>query len=386
MRSVYIVNLSYGVAGTERRMANVWHALRERGNVRPHLVVPQPLAKLLVERGLAEGNDPALWTVRDSALGKLVRLDAESRYNDVLAHVRSRIVARNFQPIWDKIKSDADAVIHIGLDTSPLNPPDMPIVYECMDSTLLRLGGRHYTKAAARPSVINCQTDRIRLALERKLAHLKPRWTTVTSPNYFASYSNHADVFGERDPMLVAFVGRLIPSKNPLHFVEAVARVRAAGIPVHAIVLGYGSQEGLVRERIEELGLRETIQLSHVPHPGDALRRAAIFVSLQTGDNYGSQSLLEAMGAGCAVLASDVGDTRRLITPDVGRLTSFDVDEIAAALAELLRQPSRVAQMGRTASQLVRSHYSADSYAAFLEELYELAVTKHNGAKLQCAV
>lgn len=379
--NVYIINLSFGLAGTERRMANVWQALRARGNVRPILVVPEPLAEVLIQRNIVERGDDALWTVPDSGWLRTVgRVRTFARANDFLAYARARVVAGHFEPVWERIRQDPHAVVHIGLDSSSLNPPDVPIVYECMDSTLVRLGGRHYIKAAARRSVINCQTERIRVALEARLAHLRPMWTTVTSPNYFASYPPEDGVMPARDPMLFAFVGRLIPEKNPLTFLDAIAQLRASGLPARGLILGFGTLLTEMQRRIGQLGLTDVIEIAHTPNPGPRLREASVFVSLQTGDNYGSQSLLEAMGAGCAVVASDVGDTSRLVTPAVGRLTGFSTAEVAAALGALAVDPRGTAIMGAAASDLVRTNYTADGYAEFLESLYTLAIDRLQSA------
>jgi hypothetical protein len=65
MRNVYLINLSLGLAGTERRFANIWHELRRRGRVRPILVVPDTLAELLYRAELATPGDALLWTVRE---------------------------------------------------------------------------------------------------------------------------------------------------------------------------------------------------------------------------------------------------------------------------------------------------------------------------------
>ena len=178
--------------------------------------------------------------------------------------------------------------------------------------------------------------------------------------------------------MLIAFVGRLAPEKNPLLFVDAIARLREAGLPVRALMLGEGPMVAPIRERIERLGLSGVIELGFSGIPLARLMESAVYVSLQDGDNYGSQSLLEAMGAGCAIVASDVGETARLVGDAVGLRVRLNISELTAALSSMLRDPGRTAAMGAAASQLARTEYTADTYVAFLESLYELAIEKHS--------
>lgn len=326
---------------------------------------------------MARPGDELLWTVREHPVFRALAAVHWSPFGgSLLAFPRSRVVARAHRPIWDRINGDPGAVIHIGLNCSALKPPDAPLVYECMDSTLNQLGSRHYVRAAGRRCIIHCQTERIRLALESTMAHRKPKWTTVTSPCYFATYPAKAEAHGARDPMLVAFVGRLTPEKNPLLFVDAIARVREGGVPCRALILGEGPLLPAVRTRIDQHGLRAVTQVEFDLNPADRLMEAAVYVNLQSSDNYGSQALLEAMGAGCAIVASDVGETSRLVNDDVGVLVGLDKEQLAAAISSLLGEPTRTARMGEAASKLVRTQYTADRYADFLESLYSLALER----------
>jgi len=212
--TIYLINLSFGLAGIERRFANIWSTLRARGNVRPILVVPDTLAAVLCRANLASPADELLWTVpEDRWFRALSHVHLPPPGDSVLEFTRARAMAKAYQPVWERISQDPSAVIHIGLKCSSLNPPDAPIVYECVDSTLTQLGARHFIKAAARPSIIHCQTERIRKSLERTMASRHPRWTTVTSPCYFAGYPDISGAMADRDPMLVAFVGGLRPGR-----------------------------------------------------------------------------------------------------------------------------------------------------------------------------
>lgn len=76
-----------------------------------------------------------------------------------------------------------------------------------------------------------------------------------------------------------------------------------------------------------------------------------------------SWSLLEAMSAECAILASDTAPLREVITDGVnGCLVDFfDVDGLAKQAINLLQDPAKRRQLGQTARQFARQHYDLKS-------------------------
>jgi glycosyltransferase involved in cell wall biosynthesis len=379
MKNVYLINLSFGLAGIERRFANLWRALRRRGNVFPILVIPSSLAALLDEARLLPDDPTGLIVTPEPST--LAKLRVPSSLDVPLAIVRSRIAAIGYRSVWSRIRRDRNAVVHVGMNTSAIKPPDVPAVYECVDANLEQFDTRHFRRASTRRCIVHCQTDRIRMALDCVFASRPTRWRTITSPMYFAQYDEKR-ANGNRDPRLIAFVGRFAPEKNPMMFIEAVARLRGQRTDCRAIMLGEGPLRQACMARIRELGLESVIAIDFVPRPTEILHRAAVYVSLQPGDNYGSQSLLEAMGAGCAVVASDVGETKKIVTDRTGVRTLLSAESVAAALQPLISDPNRSHQLGEEAARIARTQYSADAYAAFLESAYELAV-QHHGVRTE---
>jgi glycosyltransferase involved in cell wall biosynthesis len=377
MTRVYLINLSFGLAGVERRFANIWHTLRRRGNVSPILAIPSTLERALAEADLLPTDRGALRIVREPVLlSTLGRIALPSALHTPSALIRSRASALGFRRVWREIAQDPDAVVHIGMPCSALTPPDAPVVYECMDATFRSFRSGHFRRASKRPCVVHCQSQRIRNGIEAAFSGQETRWLPVTSPAYFAHYADvPAGVV--RDPHRVVFVGRLHEIKHPLLFVDAVARARQLGAPVRASMLGEGPLRAAVDARIATHGLTAEVSVGFHAHPSEALAGAAVYASLQHHDNYGSQALLEAMGAGCAVLASDVGETSRLVTSEVGTTVPLQVEAVAVALTQMVMDPEGTRARGAAAAQLVRSKYSADAYAAFLEQLYDEARRVH---------
>lgn len=76
-----------------------------------------------------------------------------------------------------------------------------------------------------------------------------------------------------------------------------------------------------------------------------------------------SWSLIEAMSAGCAIVASDTQPLREVIEPDVtGRLVDFfDVDGLASQVCQLLQDPAARARLGAAAREFARGHYDLET-------------------------
>ena len=69
MLNVYLLNLSFDVAGAERRFANIWDGLSRRGNVRPILILPQCLSQKLKASGeLPGGGHSDVWEVPEFSI------------------------------------------------------------------------------------------------------------------------------------------------------------------------------------------------------------------------------------------------------------------------------------------------------------------------------
>lgn len=374
-RTIYLVNLSFGLAGIERRFANIWQGLQDRNNVTPILVIPDALVNQLHDAGLLNRNSPLVWSLPELRIFRtLDKVPLPNFLKLVLTVVRSRFMAILFNKAFKRIAKDKNAVLHIGMNCSALSPSNKPAVYECVDSTLLQLQTRHYQRASRRRCIVHCQTERIRTALEEGFCKRKLLWKTVVSPCYFASYPELTNTTYPRDPNLVAFVGRFSSEKNPLLFVDAIAMVRAVHPEVHALMLGEGPLREVIVAKINANQMDKAFDIGFDNNPAKRLSEAAIYVSLQAGDNYGSQALLEAMGAGCAIIASRVGETERLVTSDVGIAVCLNAEGVAAAVIELLSDPLRTGKMGSRASSNARNYYSRDRYVEFLESLYQESI------------
>ncbi len=182
-------------------------------------------------------------------------------------------------------------------------------------------------------------------------------------------------------PLRCGMVGRLVPIKNPGIFLQALSRLPE----LKGMLVG----EGPLRDSLEKEAGRHGLgdRLSFTGWQED-LRRCyqELDVACVTSLNEGTPvSLIEAMAAGRAVVATDVGGVRDLldsgaagipergfrITPVGMLIRSGDAQGLAAALTRLAQDPPLRHALGEAARRHVRDRYSHERLLRDLSGLYE---------------
>ncbi len=165
-------------------------------------------------------------------------------------------------------------------------------------------------------------------------------------------------VTGEREG--VVFVGRLEPVKNPQRFLDVAERVPEATFTV----IGDGSLRARLTGRATFLGARDDAR--------ELLARAQLL--LVTSDSEGmSIAVLEALAAGTPVVSTPVSGMREL---EGVRVASFDPDDLADAVRELLQDSVLRTIMGEAGEKLVRERFSADAMVDAYVREYQSLVPK----------
>jgi glycosyltransferase involved in cell wall biosynthesis len=149
----------------------------------------------------------------------------------------------------------------------------------------------------------------------------------------------------ERRDIDVTFLARFAPGKGVafLPFIESA--LTAKGKTMH--VVGAGP----LAPAVSKVPTYETV------NPYEVLGRTKVFLSIQEKENYPSQALLEAMASGCAIVATDVGDTRLLLDESMAELVEPTAEAIIQATLRLLDNPKRASDMGLLAkTRVLRDH------------------------------
>ncbi len=136
------------------------------------------------------------------------------------------------------------------------------------------------------------------------------------------------------DAPLIGIVGRLVPVKNHRLFLEAAARVKAALPDAHFVIVGDGELRGALEAQVDALGLRDAVVFTgwmQTLAPVYADLDVNVISSLNEGTPV---SVIEALAAGCPVVATAVGGLPDLL--EQGALGTLVPSENAEALAEAL--------------------------------------------------
>lgn len=180
----------------------------------------------------------------------------------------------------------------------------------------------------------------------------------------------------ERRPGRILFVGRLVEKKGLSVLLKAVRLLDEAGCELRVVGDGplrsqlMGESSGLPVSFVGALG-REELAAEY------GAASIAVFPSVPaaSGDQDGLPvALLEAMSAGCAVVASDLPGLRDAVEDGVSGLitTHGSAEEIATALGRLLGDPQLCDELGRAAATRAEA-FSVDAiggrYVALLDEV-----------------
>ncbi|MCX6250384.1 MAG: glycosyltransferase [Bacteroidetes bacterium] len=207
--------------------------------------------------------------------------------------------------------------------------------------------------------------------LEKKIGKISPLRISV-SPNSFISYENFYPEYPKSETVI--FMARLYWDKNPLVFLEAV-KIFNQSYPsfknVEFLVLGEGPMEKEVRTYAIANNLVNVHFTGSVARPFEYLRKSKIFVSIQIGNNYPSQSLMEAMACENVIIATDVGETRLLVTENEGVLIPLNANDLANALLKLISNPQLISDLGKNARLSVLTNHSVERFAQYFYQLNE---------------
>lgn len=168
--------------------------------------------------------------------------------------------------------------------------------------------------------------------------------------------------------LCVLFLGELEARKRPLDAVAAVQRARGGGADVVLLVAGDGPQAPGVRARAGA-GVRALGRRDDVPR---LLAGADVLVMPSEREGL-SFAVLEAMGAGLALVVSD-GPGNPEAVGDAGVVVPVgDVDALAGVLERLAARPLEVRRLGAAARQRIATTLTADALRAGVQAAYERA-------------
>lgn len=182
--------------------------------------------------------------------------------------------------------------------------------------------------------------------------------------------------FREED-YLIGLCSVFRPEKAHVDLLEAISRLRGAGVPAKALLIGDGPQRGAIESALARLDLKEHVLITGLRQDVRPFIGACDVMTLVSHSVEAfSLAALESMSLGKPMVLSDVGGASELVVhgehgfifepADVGALTMH--------LRSLASRPLRE-RLGRAAARRVRERFTveamSDHFADCIEGLLE---------------
>jgi len=214
------------------------------------------------------------------------------------------------------------------------------------------LATREEDHALAESIVGRSRVGHLRLGIDRQ----------IFGPRRADRAALEAELGVPRGQILVLFVGRLDVGKNIHTLVDAIAALRAEGLPLHLITAGVGPAEADIRKK---LGPAATIAGFVQPCELARLYASVDMVALSSEVEIRSMVGVESMASGCPVLVSKKSGVAELFDNTPAMRV---VDSGPAAWAEALRLTSAGRQL-RAGMRAAALDYSRRCLAPWREVL-----------------
>ena len=186
------------------------------------------------------------------------------------------------------------------------------------------------------------------------------------------------DRYAPNGEKLLFYIGRITPEKGVQVLLQALPSIHEKLPNVRLLVAGRNSEQ--MQPLVDELGIGEAVELLGFidSETRDCLYRsvdAAVFPSLY--EPFGIVAL-EAMAAGCNVIASDVGGLSEVVDHRRTGLTvrPNDAQNIAWAVEQLFADPVQAQAMRTRALQEVMRSYNWVTIAASTLDTYKAVVAQ----------
>jgi glycosyltransferase involved in cell wall biosynthesis len=171
---------------------------------------------------------------------------------------------------------------------------------------------------------------------------------------------------------LVTLIARLVPIKRVDRFLRIAERLSGQLPAIRFLIVGDGELTNELMGSSEARRLRDRLAWAGYQKDIPAVCFASDVVAL-TSDNEGTPvSLIEAHAAGLPAASTDVGGVRQVVEAGVTGyiVPKNDEHSLAEAIASLISDPTRAAEMGARGRERVLERFTMDRLIADVDALY----------------
>lgn len=249
----------------------------------------------------------------------------------------------------------------------------VPFSFTCHGSELLEPVKHRLVEKVACSTFVVCVSKfgRARLMLLCPPEH----WTRLAIVRCGQPFDEDVLEAAENETPEILCVGRLSREKGHLVLLEALARLRDAGVRFHCTLVGDGPMRSMIERQTSLLGLNDRLTLTGSLPPervAEHYERADLVVLPSFSEGV-PIVLMEAMSCGRPVVATRVGGVPEIVEHEGGGLlvSPGDPDELAVALRRLVDEPLEARQMAERGARYVRDEFSVERSIPKLAALFE---------------
>jgi glycosyltransferase involved in cell wall biosynthesis len=192
------------------------------------------------------------------------------------------------------------------------------------------------------------------------------------SPNGTAKAETRRVMGVPDNRFLVGWIGRMTGVKRTDVLLKGFRALRDEGVDAVLCMVGDGPDRSAVEELAGELGIvRDCLFAGYQEEVGPFFAAFDVFV-LPSGNEGTPVTAIEALAGGCPVVATRVGGVPDVVEDGVdGFLVEpAAVQELAARLAELARDPELRTRMGAAGRERMQTRYAVDRLVDDIDRLY----------------
>jgi glycosyltransferase involved in cell wall biosynthesis len=176
---------------------------------------------------------------------------------------------------------------------------------------------------------------------------------------------------GVGDHPVISVIGRLVPIKDHALLFQAFARLKTPD--AHLVVVGGGELLADLKALASSLAIADRVHFLGFRMDIDRILADTDVVALTSKNEGTPVAVIEALAAGCAAVATDVGGVADVLEGGTyGRLVADrSPDAFAAAIDDALADRERAGSRRSAAQAYAREHYGADRLITDHVALYD---------------
>lgn len=180
----------------------------------------------------------------------------------------------------------------------------------------------------------------------------------------------------------IVYASRLTRAKKPLMLVEAIHILKQKQFDFSEwkfVIYGKGELENDIKTKLKEYDLNELVELTHHHDLTNAFSESRCFVSTQDFENFPSLAMNEAMAAGNAIIARNVGQTDLFVKDGVnGLLLKEDnANGLAHAISTFISDQKLHESMGAESIKLTKEVHTFANFKVQMDNFWNNILNKN---------